>query len=166
VQILRKGNQLAGETQGILPSESLGNSGNENQGNHAGVRKVHDANHQRLEGQAVPCDRCGAVIHWWDRYGGGPHCHRCRDWPSWAVVARIAAAESTAWLTLWPLGGSEGPNVASSSPNAACGHRRGRKLVIWPTAILDERLVGDPGRSAEAEEFFECANCGTWILEI
>ena len=38
--------------------------------------------------------------------------------------------------------------------------------MIWPTAILDERLVGDPGRSAEAEEFFECANCGTWILEI
>jgi len=113
---------------------------------------------------AAPCPVCGAVLHWLDRYGGGPHCHRCRDWPSYAVVARIVAADNSRWLTLWPLGDSEGSECRRNDQNASCTHRRSRRRVVWPVADRGNLLVADLDRVAEVEEFAECSGCGIWFL--
>ena len=128
-----------------------------------------------IQTAAAPCSICGQSIAWWDRYGGGPHCHRCRDWPSESLVARIAAAVAgddgtTSWLTLWPRnaadasGRPEGSQDSSRAANASCSHRRGRNRVIWPVAERGGILVADLDRVAEVKEFAECLGCGLWFL--
>ena len=108
---------------------------------------------------ATPCPTCGACIAWWDIYGGGPHCHRCRDWPNQAVVSRIVAVvrdandESTRWLTLWQRAGSVSHSEPTDAPQASCVHRRGRNLTIGPW----------PGCAGEVEMVWECAECGMWF---
>jgi len=167
VQILRNAHKLERSQDGILQGESCRDSGKQNQRNHAGLREVYDASDSRLEGAAVPCSGCGSCLYWFDRYGGGPHCHRCRDWPSYAVVARIAAVVAgpdgtTSWLTLWPRDESE---AVQEAPDASCPHRRSRKRVVWPAADRGNILVADLERWQESEEFNECLACGEWILE-
>ena len=39
---------------------------------------------------AAPCD-CGGLIFWFDGYGGGPHCHTCKNWPLPSLVVRLLA---------------------------------------------------------------------------
>lgn len=53
---------------------------------------------------AVPCPTCGAAIFWWDIYGGGPHCHHCRDWPAESMVRRIAFAVDDRWVDSRDIG--------------------------------------------------------------
>lgn len=48
---------------------------------------------------ATPCPTCGSSIGWWDIYGGGPHCHHCRDWPAESLVSWIAVCVAGRWLT-------------------------------------------------------------------
>lgn len=122
-----------------------------NAGDHSGPGSIQPA---------MPCPACGAVIAWWDRYGGGPHCHRCRDWPSVAVVARIVAADNGRWLKLWPLGEW---GAVQQAPDASCPHSRSRKRVVWPVAERGNLLVADLERWQEAEVFEECLRCGEWI---
>jgi len=109
------------------------------------------------------CLTCGSTLTWFDIYGGGPHCGRCRPWPAESFIRSLMGydAQDARWRVLWPFEASG----MLGMPETPCRHRRRRKLVVWPSAIIDERLVADPARSAEVEEFWECRDCGLWILE-
>jgi hypothetical protein len=122
---------------------------------------------------AHPCPSCGATIAWWDRYGGGPHCHRCRDWPTTAVVRAIAVAVDGRWMTFAQanasLAASQGRGEESidlDGQEASCGHRRRRNVACYPVVARDGAVVVDRDRLAEAERFVECLDCGKWISRI
>jgi len=112
---------------------------------------------------AAPCGICGSCLVWFDIYGGGPHCGRCRHWPAESFIRSLMGydAQDARWHVLWPIEAS-GP---LEMPETPCAHRRRRKVATWPSAIIDERLVVDLERVAEVYEFWECRDCGLWILE-
>ena len=121
----------------------------------------------RIAASAEPCQTCGSVLAWMDVYGGGPHCHRCRPWPSETFIRRLIGYDAVAarWRTIWPLGG---PGDQTDEHHASCGHPRTRTRVVWPgTERLDRRtgqaiLVPDLDRWQEAEVFEECVVCSWW----
>ena len=114
-----------------------------------------------------PCSACGSVLAWIDIYGGGPHCHRCRPWPSETFIRRLIGydAVATHWRTIWPLDGSQDQPAGDRD---SCGHSRTRTRVVWPAKERPDRrtgqaiLVPDLDRWQEAEVFEECVSCGWW----
>jgi len=108
-------------------------------------------------GPATPCRDCGCQLAWLDRYGGGPHCFRCRPYPTDILVADIVVAIAGAgrWITLSEAQklhtGQDQDQDAGQMPE--CGHPRLRKRVVFRPG---EALIA-------AETFWECASCGTWI---
>lgn len=45
------------------------------------------------EASEAVCESCGEKNFWWDKCGGGPHCQKCRPWPSRALVLKISGDE-------------------------------------------------------------------------
>jgi len=99
-----------------------------------------------------------------DIYGGGPHCHRCRPWPSETFIRALLGYDvaTARWQTIWPL---TGPRDLAQADRDSCGHPRFRKRVVWPIADDRSRIAIDLNRAAEAEVFLECLACGEWIRE-
>ena len=115
---------------------------------------------------AAPCPVCGSVLAWWDVYGGGPHCHRCRPWPAEFLIRRLTGydAQDARWRAVWPPDGSQDQDAAAdATADATCDHQGLRGLIVWPPDILpfSDKHCG----MAEAEFFFECKNCGLWFPE-
>lgn len=111
-----------------------------------------------------PCPACGSVLAWLDIYGGGPHCHLCRPWPTERFIRRLFGYDAVAarWRTFWPLGGSQ---EQAASDRDSCGHPHTRKRFVWPIAEDRSRIAIDFDRVAEVEVFLECLTCGEWIRE-
>ena len=114
-------------------------------------------------GPPVPCPACGSVLAWFDIYGGGPHCGRCRPWPAESFVRSVMGydARDACWRVLWPIEAS-GP---LGMPETPCTHRMGRNRAVWPVADRDGLLVADLERVAEVENFVECLGCGIWFSD-
>lgn len=150
LQILRDSNQLARAPTGILPSEDSRDPGRSDQRISAGVREVYDANHPGLEGSAIPCPGCGSSLAWLDAYGGGPHCFRCRPYPTERLVSRLLVAQDGRWQDFATLVGQNG----SEATECRCEHARTRKRVIKDFGFSEETRI---------EVFAECLTCGEWI---
>jgi len=111
---------------------------------------------------ASPCRTCGSRIAWWDLYGGGPHCHRCKSWSSERLVKSIAVADpdSGRWLTFAEVNRKLLHSESPGEPEASCGHRRARNVARHFVVADGDRVSVDRNRLAEAECFRECLDCG------
>lgn len=118
---------------------------------------------------ARPCPTCGSQIAWWDVYGGGPHCHRCRDWPAVSLVKCVFVTVersdgSWEWKRVEDI--EDATCGGSGDVDGNCTHPRiGRvpMLVAWPAAApaADGTLLVDWNR--EVDRFELCKRCGKWI---
>lgn len=143
---------------------------NPQSGNRASNEGIRDPQETPV---ARPCHECGSPIAWWDVYGGGPHCHRCRDWPTTAIVRSIAVAVAGRWLTFAAanalLAATNGRGEESADldgPKASCGHLRARNTMRYFVIAVGDHVSVDRNRLAEAECFVECLDCGALFEQI
>jgi hypothetical protein len=141
--------------------EKLGGSKNETRQENV-AQNPQAENPQGKPTAASPCRTCGSHIAWWDVYGGGPHCHKCRSWPAEAFVRMVAVADpdSGRWLTFADANRKLLHSESQNEPEASCGHLRARNVARYFVVADESRVSVDRNRLAEAEYFRECLDCG------